>query len=99
MAENLKSKSVQVLDSRASNVFSNGHYPGAINIPFKDKLLNADKTSMKSVEELQQGDITQSIPISSSVILLSVLVMSVKVVLSNYFCYFVVSLVVVGIND
>ena len=55
MAEKVKSKSVQILDSRAADIYAAGHVPGAVNIPFADKLLNADKTAMKSVDELKKG--------------------------------------------
>lgn len=52
--EKMNAGEVQVLDSRPIEVYEAGHVPGAINIPFADKLLNADKTTMKSVEELKK---------------------------------------------
>ena len=52
MHDNLTSKKFQVCDSRTEDLYSTGHYPGSVNIPFAS-LMAEETKSLKSVAELK----------------------------------------------
>ena len=59
MFSHLSSKDHQVIDSRPSEKYIAGHYPGAFSVPFAASLLNKETGTLKPVDELKKGNVPE----------------------------------------
>lgn len=68
MQRQTKSPLFQVVDSRGSDIYGNGHFPNAVNVALGTKLINSETGLLRTDDELKQAYKDANIDLSKPVV-------------------------------